>query len=143
MTQEEFNYQAERLCNLFDKKLNSEQLNFWFKNLQDTDIVTFRRAIGEYAKKNKYMPAISDILTEIKNLKPYEVAKRESVECKACKGTGIIIYHKVIEGLDYEYAAQCNCQNAIGLDYDGRKVKKEDQRSEYYLAKATEVFEVS
>lgn len=143
MTQEEFNYQTERLCNLYDKKLNAEQLDFWFKSLENTDIASYRRAVGEYAKKNKYMPTISDILTEIKNLKPREEVKRESVECKVCKGTGIAIYKKVIDGREYEYACQCNCKNAIGLDYDGSKCKDERNRSNYYLAKVQEVFGVS
>ena len=117
-------------------------MEFWYKNLKDKDVITYRRAIGEYAKKNKYMPAISDILAEIKNLKPYEQSKKEVVECKACNGTGYVLYKKVIDGREYEFASQCNCQNAVGLDYDGQKIKDEKHRSDYYLAKAADVFKV-
>lgn len=140
MTIGEFEEIANRLCNLFNKELNKEQMDFWYKNLKQYEPVTFRRAVGEYAKKNKYMPAISDILTEIKNLKPYEQPKKEMVECKACNGTGYVLHKKVIDGREYEFASQCNCQNAVGLDYDGRTIKDEKHRSDYYLAKAVDVF---
>ena len=141
MTIGEFNEVTTRLCNLFSKELNDVQMDFWFKNLKNVDVVTYRRAIGEYAKKNKYMPSISDILDSIKNLKPLEQEQpKEVVPCKACRGTGIVIYHKVIDGREYEYAAQCNCPNAIGLDYDGSKIQDKEHRSNYYLPKAVDVF---
>ena len=140
MQLDEFNMQTKRLCDLYGKSLNDEQMEFWYENLKNTSVVDYRRAIGEYAKKNKYMPAISDILDEIKNLKPLEQEQpKEIVPCKACRGTGIVIYRKVINGYSYDYAAQCNCQNAVGLDYDGSKCK---EKSDYYLAKAIDVFHV-
>ena len=127
----EFNEVTDRLCNLYNKELNEIQRDFWFKNIKNIDVLTYRRAIGEYAKKNKYMPTISDILGEIRNLKPYEKAPTEKVECKACKGTGYVLYHK--DG--YEYAALCNCQNAIGKDYHNKDTG-------YYVPKATDIFRI-
>lgn len=140
MTREEFAEQTQRLCDLYGKTINQTQADFWLDQLQNYSANEYRRAVGEYAKKNKYMPAISDILTEIKNLKPYEQPKKEVVECKACNGTGYVLYKKVIDGREYEFASQCNCQNAVGLDYDGRTIKDEKHRSDYYLAKAVDVF---
>lgn len=131
MTSTEFEDITTRLCNLFNKELNETQMNFWFKNLKDKEAVIYRRAIGEYAKKNKYMPTISDILNEIRNLKPLEQPKAEKVECKACRGSGIVIYHKN----GYEYAALCNCKNSIGKEY-------ENKDSGYYIPKSTDVFAV-
>ena len=140
MTSSEFQEITNKLCNLFSKELNEIQLDFWYKCLKEYDIISYRRAIGEYTKKNKYMPTISDILSEISKLKPYEEIKREQVECKLCKGVGIFIYKKQINGQEFEYACQCNCANAIGLDYDGTKIRDKDHRSKYYLAKAVDIF---
>lgn len=131
MTNTEFEEVTNRLCNLYNKELNNVQMDFWYKNLKDYGVITYRRAIGEYAKKNKYMPTISDILDEVRNLKPYEKAPVEKVECKACKGTGYILYRKD----NYEYAALCNCQNAIGKEY-------QNKTTGYYIPKATDVFRI-
>jgi hypothetical protein len=67
------------------------------------------------------MPTISDILTEIKNLKPYEQPKKEVVECKACKGSGYVLYKKIVNGIPYEYAALCNCSNSSGKEYNNKE----------------------
>ena len=50
MTLTEFNEITTRLCNLYGKELNEVQMEFWYKILKDFDAVTYRRAIGEYAK---------------------------------------------------------------------------------------------
>ena len=141
MTLTDFNEVTTRLCNLFSKELNGVQMDFWYKSLKDYDVIDYRRAIGEYAKENKYMPTISDILKYIKALKPREQPKETAkYECKACKGTGIVLYKKIINGREYEYASQCNCPNATGLDYDGQKCKIEKNKSDYYLPKTVDVF---
>lgn len=140
MTIAEFNEITNRLCNLFNKELNEIQLEFWFKNLKDYDAITYRRAIGEYAKKNKYLPTISDILDSIRTLKPLEKVTETKVECKACKSTGYILYKKVLGGIEYEYASQCNCANGDKVAYNGKNSR---ERTEYYLAKATDIFKAN
>ena len=131
MRLDEFNMQTQRLCNLYGKSLNDEQMEFWYESLKDYELEKYRRAVGEYAKKNKYMPTISDILGEIRNLKPYEKAPTEKVECKACNGSGYVLYRKD----DYEYASLCNCKNAIGKDYYNKDTG-------YYIPKAADVFRI-
>lgn len=131
MTSSEFQEITNRLCNLYNKELNEIQLDFWYKNLKDYDPITYRRAIGEYAKKNKYMPTISDILSEARCLKTNDKAPVEKVECKACKGSGYVLYFR--DG--YEYASLCNCQNAIGKEYYNKETG-------YYIPKATDIFKV-
>ena len=79
-------------------------------------------AIGEYARKNKYMPTISDLLSEIKQVKEREATQKHQeqvqqnqpkVPCYKCGGTGLVKYIK--DG--YDYLCICDCKNGERLDY--------------------------
>lgn len=117
MTQEEFIETTDRLQSLYNKKLNQTQLEFWFDELQIYDVEKYKSAIGEYVKKNKSMPALSDLLNKIRNLKERETVqvneiKVERFKCDACHGSGLVKYYKNINGIDYEYLCKCFCDNA-------------------------------
>ena len=111
MNRGEFQIQTQRLCELYSKNLNETQTEFWYNSLNKYDILVYRRAIGEYAKCNKYMPTISDILSTIKKLKKYtkEASKEEQskVPCSKCYCSGLIKY--INNG--YEYLCTCTCKN--------------------------------
>lgn len=139
MTFNEFKIATMDIEQFYEKPLNPTQVQMWYEELKNYDSDKYKSAIRYVCKKSQYRPTLSMILEALKNVKMSN-EQREKVECKACGGTGYVLYHKVVDGIDYEYACQCNCQNAIGLDYDGQKVKDERYRSNYYLPKAVDVF---
>lgn len=145
MTQVEFMEKTKWLCNLYNKSFNEDQLRFWYSSLQGYDANKYSRAITFYGQNSKYMPTISEMLTTLREMKntPEEEQPKEKVPCKACNSTGYVLYKKVVNGIEYEYASQCNCPNARGLDYDGSKIADKEHRSDYYLAKAVDVFKIS
>lgn len=117
MTKSEFLEVTNRLQSLYNKKLNDVQLDFWFDELQIYDVEKYKSAIGEYAKKNKSMPALSDLLNKIKNLKEREAVqvneiKAERFKCDVCHGSGLVKYYKNDNGIEYEYLCKCFCDNA-------------------------------
>lgn len=117
MEYNEFVEQTQRLCDLYNKTLNESQAEFWYISLRPFDAILYRQAIGEYAKKNKYMPTISDLLSEIKSIKnKMPEGKQEEwkpIPCEKCHGTGLVPYVK--QG--YDYLCICNCKNGDRLDY--------------------------
>lgn len=117
MTKSEFLEVTNRLQSLYNKKLNDVQLDFWFDELQIYDVEKYKSAIGEYVKKNKSMPALSDLLNKIRNLKEREAVqvkeiKVERIKCDVCHGSGLVKYYKNDNGIDYEYLCKCFCENA-------------------------------
>ena len=117
MEQAEFMEQTQKLCNLYGKNLNETQAEFWYMSLQKYETKTYQKAIEEYARKNKYMPTISDLLSQIKETKNQEMknARQEfqngnvqKVTCTRCNGTGLIKYTK--DKL-YDYLCTCICEN--------------------------------
>lgn len=116
MEYNEFAETTQRLCDLYSKNLNETQVEFWYMSLKLYDHTTYKRAIGSYAKRNKYMPTISDILDEIHRLKSREAVEVkpqvEKVPCEKCHGAGLIKYIK--DG--YDYLCTCNCKNGRSLN---------------------------
>ena len=121
MTKDEFMTSTVNLQTFYNKKLNDVQLGFWFDELQVYDIDKYRRVVGEFIKSNKTFPALSEVLTKIKNLqepreiKPIENAQK--VKCNTCHGSGLVKYIKKENGLDYDYYCTCYCENGKRLDY--------------------------
>lgn len=141
MTFDEFRRETGNLESFYEKAYNSTQMQIWYEELREYTIEKYKQAIKHICKTSQYRPTLSLVIETIRKVK-HEEKPREQYECKACHSTGIIFYKKVIEGLEYEYACQCNCPNAIGLDYDGTKIADKEHRSQYYLAKGVDVFRV-
>lgn len=117
MTREEFVNETQRLQDLYNKKLNDTQLSFWYDELHKYELEKYKRAIGEHAKSNKSMPALSDILAKIRTLQPRVTdlsnMKFEKVDCKTCHGSGLVRYYVQ----NYEYLCKCYCENGKRIDY--------------------------
>jgi len=139
MTVDDFRQVTLDLEAFYNKTLNPTQKQLWFDELKNYTVEKYKKALHKICTTSQYMPALSIVLEEIRKVHE-DVVLREKVDCRACKGTGYILYHKLVNGIDYEYVCQCNCQNGIGLDYDGTKVADKEHRSPYYLAKAVDVF---
>ena len=116
MTREEFVNETQRLQNLFNKTLNDTQLGFWYDELKSYELEKYIRAIGDYARSNKSMPALSDILSKIRNPQRRFVdlseLSFEKVPCNVCNSSGLVKYFKVNNGISYEYLCKCFCDNS-------------------------------
>lgn len=142
MTRYDFDVATTDLEAYYEKAFNPTQKQIWFEELQYYTTEKYKKAINKICKTSQYRPTLGIMLDTIRSIKDEQEAPKEAVECKACHGTGYIIYKKKINDMEYDYVCQCNCPNAIGLDYDGTKIADKEKRSDYYLAKAVDVFGV-
>lgn len=142
MTLEEFVIETKTLEEFYGKDYNQTQIKIWFDELKFYSVEKYRKAIINTCKSSQYRPTLSQILDSIMRVK-LDTEEQERTECMACHGTGYVIYHKKENGYDYEYACLCNCQNAIGKEYDGTKIADKEHRSKYYIAKAEDVFGIT
>lgn len=117
MTREEFTSETIKLSEMFKRNLNETQMQFWFDELKDYDITKYKRAVGEFARYNSKMPALSEVLQKMKNLRTLGVdepieAEQKRVQCPTCNGSGLVKYYIKTNGRDYEYLCRCYCENA-------------------------------
>lgn len=135
----EFITKTATLEEFYEKKFNQTQRDIWYDELKSYSADRYEKAIDKDCKTLQYRPSLSAMIEAIQHVSS-STTEKEKVECKACKGTGYILYHKIINGHDCEYASLCNCPNAIGLEYDGAKIAETDRRSKYYLEKVENIF---
>ena len=133
----EFTEVINEMQAMYDKKLNDTEINVWFENLKFLTIKRFRYIIAELYKTSVYMPKLAEILNKHKDI-PYKPTQEIDTKeyCKKCNNTGIIFYTKLIDNKPYQYACACTCGRA---SYDGRKIKEEKDRSDYYLETAQQL----
>lgn len=115
LTKDEFLNSTINLQELYNKKLNETQLEFWYDELKFYEIDKYKRVIGEFAKSQKTFPALSEVLNKIKGIQEQTVVKPieiERVKCNVCHGSGLVKYVKKENGIDYEYLCKCFCDNA-------------------------------
>lgn len=133
MEYSEFAETTQRLCDLYTKGMNDTQVEFWYNSLKQFDQKTYKQAVGEYARSNKYMPTISDILAEIKRIKQRqnETVPEEELQrfpCEKCHGSGLVKYTKSEGGdFDYDYLCTCNCRNGKQMEKRTPMLKKWDE----------------
>lgn len=142
MTEYEFNIATSNLEAFYEKALNPTQKATWFEELKGYTATRYTKAIQKVFKTQQYRPTLSVILEILRATQDESEAPTEPVPCKACEGSGIILYKKVEDGREYEFASLCNCANAIGKGYDGRFVADKEHRSNYYIPRAVEIFGV-
>lgn len=139
MTLEEFKIETKTLEEFYGKDLNYTQTNIWYDELKNYNADKYKEAIKRICKTSQYRPSLAQVIEEITKIKRSEEA-REKVECKLCKGTGYVLYHKQEKGQSYQYACLCNCRNAEGLAYNGMTVTEKEHRQPFYLKSVEEVF---
>jgi hypothetical protein len=142
MTQDEFIRVTSNLEAFYEKALNPTQKQTWFEELKGYTVGRYVKAIQKAYKTQQYRPTLSVILDILRSTQEDGEAPTEPVPCEACKGTGYVLYKKVIGKNEYEFASLCNCPNARGKGYDGRFVADKEHRSIYYTPKAVEIFGV-
>ena len=137
----EFIQETGRIESFFEKELTKFQRDEWYQELKSMPINRYRQIVKQTFRECKFMPKLADIVS-INNELPYSgnnSNERERVECKACKGEGVIKYFKDIEGKPYEYFARCTCQNGLDFTYDGTTISDIKHRSKFYVPLITQL----
>ena len=120
----EFMQETDRLEKFYNKELEQYEKDIWFQELKILPAKRYQQIIKKAYTEYKFMPKLADII-EINKQMPYEkkIKTDEKVECKKCKGKGIIIYTKIIqnnkEKIHYDYVARCTCKNGENYNYKG------------------------
>ena len=139
MTRGDFANKTKILEEFYQKELNETQSEIWFDELKSYDAEKYEKAIKFLCKTSRYKPTLNEIIDAMKSCNR-NAEEKQSVPCKFCGGTGYIQYTKVENNYPYNYVCLCICQNAEGLEYDGKKIADKEHRSNYYIKSAREVF---
>lgn len=138
----EFLDEVAQIERFYQKEITEEQKQIWFKELRNLDIARFKYIVAQVYRTSKFLPKLADIL-EINSNLGYSQSQKESKQnkCKKCKGTGYLIYKKLIdngkEKLQNEYGAICTCRQK--QKYEGWKVTEERYRTNFYTPYVEEV----
>lgn len=138
----EFIEATSRVENYYGKEYTTEQRRIMHEELKNLTIERYRQLISAVMRKSKFLPKIADFM-EANIEEPYSSNKEEKqkIECEKCKGTGYLIYTKVIPDGDHSikntYAAVCPCGNA--KQYKGWEITDKRHRSEFYTPMAEEI----
>lgn len=76
MTKEQFAKAMTYLGVVFNKEFTSSQVSVWYEYFNDVDEITFKNAIKQIAVKQKFLPAISDLVemcAEVESKKRFEI----------------------------------------------------------------------
>lgn len=138
----EFIEATSRVENYYGKEYTTEQRRIMHEELKNFSIERYRQLISAVMRKSKYLPKIADFM-EANVDEPYKTNKEEkkNIKCKKCKGTGYLLYTKIIEDgfnkREYTYASICSCGNAT--QYKGWEVTDKRYRSEFYTPTVEEL----
>ena len=134
----EFVEATTRLEEYYNKEYTKEQRQIMFEELGDFELDRYKFSVSQAIKTCKYLPKVSEIIQLDKDNPPKSKEEEiTKVECSKCNSLGYIIYKKrTKEGLEYNYAAICDCGNA--KQYKGWEIKG-DHKSNYYTPMAKEL----
>ena len=132
--------QVERF---YSKEIPEEQKQVMYKELKNMELVRFKYIIAQHYRTSPYLPKLPDILEINKKLGYSQIKKDKEVKkCEKCKGTGYILYKKIIDNgkggkIINTYAAICTCRQK--RKYEGWKIADEEHRSNYYIPYVEEI----
>lgn len=123
MTTAEFLEITEEIEKFYDKEYTKDQSKYMYEELQKLSKARYRQIARQAFKTCKFMPKLAD-LVEIEKEIPKEIINKqhERVECKRCKGTGLVPYKKLVNtgsrNIEYLTVARCECINATGISQE-------------------------
>ena len=139
---EEFSETVETIENFYQKEISEEQKKIWYQELRQMDIKRFKYIISQVYRTCKFIPKLADII-EINTSLGYSQVKKEEnqIKCNKCKGTGYILYKKLIPNgdkkIECEYMAVCSCGKQ--RQYKGWEFPEERYRTNNYIPLAVEL----
>lgn len=138
---EEFIEHTSKLEKFYNKELEQYEKDIWYQELKSITEKRYLQIIKKVYTEYKFMPKLADIVLINREL-PYNTNNNiinKKIECKICKGLGVVEYFKKIEDIEYQYFAKCNCQNGSNYNYDGTKISDTQHKSKYYIPSITEI----
>lgn len=142
MNRSEFIEATSRLEQYYDKEYNTQQMQIMYEELNGLTVERYRQLISALIRKSKFLPKVADII-EANAEEPYtnSNADRKVIDCKRCKGTGYVLYTKLIdngvEKFKNTYGAVCKCGNA--KQYKGWEISDVRYRTNFYTPLAQEL----
>ena len=116
MINTEFIEETSRLENYYEKEYTTEQRRIMYEELKNIQIEKYRADIRQLLRTNKFLPKLADILAIDKETHIETKQENKITKCNKCKGTGYLLYTKIIKDgdkeLKYQYAAICDCGNS-------------------------------
>lgn len=146
MTIDEFSKELKRVENFYSKEYNEIQKQEMFKYFSNATVPRFKFVLSKAYQKCTYLPNLAQ-LVEIQKSTPYFQSKKEEQKiiekCNICGGNGFVLYTKKDKetGYPYLYASHCECLASYNFRFDGRKIKDEKCKSNYYFKAYKEVLE--
>ena len=137
MRVEFFQEQLAKMQNFYGKEYNEMQAEEIFKYFAKFPDKRFTYILSKAYQEIKFLPSLSELVAINKDI-PYTELKEKTkgkVKCDYCKGSGIILYYKKINGYDYEFASYCSCENGDEYHYDGSK-NTTRKKTDYYIPSA-------
>lgn len=138
---EEFDETVEEIENFYQKEISEEQKKIWYQELRQIDIKRFKYIISQVYRTCKFIPKLADIIEINTSLGYSQVKKEATSKCNKCKGTGYILYKKLIPNgdkkIECEYMAVCGCGKQS--QYKGWEFPEERYRTNYYTPYAKEL----
>lgn len=138
----EFIEATSRLENYYGKEYQTIQRQIMFEELKDLSIERYKKLVSVVIRKSKFLPKVADIM-EANLEEPYTSNKQDSekTECEKCKGSGYLIYTKIIKDGNIErknqYACICDCGNA--KQYKGWEITDHKYRTNFYTPMCQEL----
>jgi len=139
MNKKEFIGYIEQIQNLYHKQLTQIEVEIWYDNLKFLTIERFNYILSEIYKTNKYMPTLADILQMHRQI-PYTIKDEEEnikTFCNKCNNLGYVIFIKKISGINYKYAAVCDCGRR--KKFVGSECNEPKNKSRYYIPTIQEI----
>lgn len=133
----EFSEEIKKVQNFYGKAYSDIQINEMFKYFSNTTIARFRYIISKAYQTYTYLPSLAQMVEVQKNTPFYtpKIKNQKINDCKVCGGTGFKIYTKIDKDTNYpyQYVAHCECINSYNFRYDGKKIKDDRCKSNYYF----------
>lgn len=142
MNRSEFVEATSRLEQYYDKEYNTQQMQIMYEELNCLTIDRYKQLISALIRKSKFLPKVADII-EANTEEPYISKKsdEEVIDCEKCRGTGYILYTKLIDNgvgkIENIYGAICSCGNA--KQYKGWEIRDARYRTKFYTPLAQEL----
>ena len=116
MNEAEFVELLSKMEEFYDKEYNNEQRKIIYANFKNGSKERFTRVINHAYRKCKFLPKLADLI-EIADELPKLEKKEETqkAKCDKCKGTGMIVYTKLVYDFPYTFVAKCECNNGQAL----------------------------
>lgn len=84
MTMAEFIDETDKICEFYEKNINSYERSIWFEELGKLSVERYRQIIRECFRTEKFMPKLANIL-KIKQILPAKLKEESGLVVDNCE----------------------------------------------------------